>query len=70
MVCFTLQYQIDYMHHYNDFTLDPYRYSPSDTQSLDDWLVATNRHHVYIVDPAIPVRDYDVYHRGLEQNVR
>jgi len=61
---------IDYLHHYNDFTLDPYRFSPADVASFDQWLASTGKHHVYIVDPAIPVADYAPYHTGLDQNVR
>jgi alpha-glucosidase (family GH31 glycosyl hydrolase) len=65
----TIWNDIDYMHHYNDFTFDPYRFPVADVAALDDWLGSRHQHHVYIVDPAIPVADYDVYHRGMQQNV-
>ena len=57
------------MHHYNDFTLDPFRFNATENLAFDLSLAAINKHHVYIVDPAIPMRDYAPYNTGLEQDI-
>eukprot|EP00455_Lapot_gusevi_P052648 TRINITY_DN8042_c0_g1_i4.p1 TRINITY_DN8042_c0_g1~~TRINITY_DN8042_c0_g1_i4.p1 ORF type:complete len:941 (-),score=307.12 TRINITY_DN8042_c0_g1_i4:52-2874(-) len=63
----TIWNDIDYMYHYNDFSLDPYRFPADEVAKFDKWLDSRGQHHVYIVDPAVPVRDYPPYQEGLQK---
>ena len=60
---------MDYMHHYNDFSLDPYRFSSVDVGNLEYVLAENSIQHVYVINPGVPLRDYLPYTTGLSKDI-
>jgi alpha-glucosidase (family GH31 glycosyl hydrolase) len=54
----TIWSDIDYMDHYNDFTVDVRKFDPSE---LNQWLIQERLHYVPIIDAGIAIGNNDAY---------
>ena len=61
----TIWSDIDYMDHYQDFTVNEAAFPPAD---LKAWLKEEKLHYVPIIDAGIAIGDSKAYQEGLKQN--
>ena len=62
----TIWSDIDYMWHYQDFTINDKQYMP---EVMNKWLLEEHLHYVPIIDAGVAIGENDAYKEGVEKDL-